>query len=260
MKRIVGCITAALMMLALCACGQDDQTAVSTTTTTTTTTATTHTNADTGDTTTVTGQTDGPTTAPRSTITVGNDTTATHRTSTTAHSGTTTTKKTVVTTHTVTTTTRKATTTTRRSTTTTRQTTTTTKAPTTTTKTTTAATNDVLQEVLRLVNEQRAAKGLSPLTYYHAGQAAGDIRAAEIKTTFSHTRPNGESCFTVLSEAGISYRAAGENIAYGYRTAEAVMGGWMNSDGHRANILNESFTHLIVGYADNHWVQLFLTL
>ena len=141
--------------------------------------------------------------------------------------------------------------------------TTTTKKPT-TKKTTTAittgsvATAQYESEVLRLVNIERAKQGLAAL---FAGSAAAmqaaDIRAAEIKTSFSHTRPNGSSCFTALEEAGVSYRAAGENIASGYRTPSAVVEGWMNSDGHRSNILSKNFTHLAVGYDNNNWVQLF---
>lgn len=115
-------------------------------------------------------------------------------------------------------------------------------------------------EILRLVNEERAKAGLNALQYYYGGQAAADVRAKEIDTAFSHTRPNGTSCFTALDEAGVNYRGAGENIAKGYTSAESVMNGWMNSSGHKANILNENFTHLIVGVNGSCWVQLFLTL
>lgn len=119
--------------------------------------------------------------------------------------------------------------------------------------------DNVQQEILRLVNAERAKAGLSPLAYYTAGQAAADTRAEEIGEVFSHTRPDGSSCFTVFEEHGLSYRAVGENIAYGYRTAESVMEGWMNSEGHRANILNGNFTHIVVGVNGTNWVQLFIT-
>ncbi len=136
---------------------------------------------------------------------------------------------------------------------------------TTTATTTTGTTVEVSQsefeaEVLRLTNLERAAQGLSPLSMGStAAQSAADIRAAEIATQFSHTRPNGSSCFTALTEVGVSYRSAGENIAKGHRTPAQVVEGWMNSEGHRANILNANFTHLAVGYADYGWVQLFYT-
>lgn len=116
------------------------------------------------------------------------------------------------------------------------------------------------EEVLRLTNSERAAHGLPPFKGGSpAAQSAADIRAVEIATHFSHTRPNGNSCFTALTEAGVSYRRAGENIAKGHRTPTQVVEGWMNSEGHRTNILNADFTHLAVGYADYGWVQLFYT-
>lgn len=70
------------------------------------------------------------------------------------------------------------------------------------------------------------------------------VRAVETKTLFSHTRPDGSSFSTALKEQGVSYRGAGENIAWGQKTSEQVMEGWMNSAGHRANILNEKYTSL----------------
>lgn len=64
----------------------------------------------------------------------------------------------------------------------------------------------------------------------------------------------------MIRSFGLSYRSAGENIAYGQRTPSAVVTGWMNSSGHRANILNASFTQIGVGYSSNgnHWTQLFI--
>ncbi len=118
---------------------------------------------------------------------------------------------------------------------------------------------DIQLEVLRLVNAEREKEGLSPLKYYSQGQSAGDIRATEIETLFDHTRPDGTSCFTALDQLHIHYWAAGENIAMGHRTPEDVVTAWMNSPGHRANILNNDFTHIIIGYQNYCWVQLFLT-
>ena len=116
-------------------------------------------------------------------------------------------------------------------------------------------------EVVRLVNEVRAAYGLNPL------EEDGDLsRVARYKSQdmrdkgyFDHTSPTYGTPFQMMKSFGISYRTAGENIAYGYRTPEAVMEGWMNSSGHRANILNASYTKIGVGYvADgNYWTQLF---
>jgi uncharacterized protein YkwD len=81
-------------------------------------------------------------------------------------------------------------------------------------------------------------------------QAAG-IRAGEIAALFSHTRPDGSECFTVLEECGVPYRTAGENIAKattGYRSPAEVIQMWMDSSGHRANILNRDYTSVGIGY------------
>ena len=87
------------------------------------------------------------------------------------------------------------------------------------------------------------------------------MRAKEIVSAFSHTRPDGRDCFTAMKEAGVSYRAAGENIAKGQRTPEQVVDGWMKSDGHRENLLSADFGRLGVGYhvenGRTYWVQLF---
>lgn len=118
----------------------------------------------------------------------------------------------------------------------------------------------VVAEVIRLVNEERAKQGLSALKTTDAINQAAQVRADELLELFDHTRPDGRSCFTALGEAGVRYYTAGENIAMGYPTPEAVVNGWMNSPGHRANILNGSFTTIGVGYNSqrNCWVQMFV--
>lgn len=118
------------------------------------------------------------------------------------------------------------------------------------------------EQVADLVNAERAKAGLSALTIDKGIETAALVRAKEIETSFSHTRPNGSSFSTVLTENGISYRGSGENIAWGQRSPEEVMNGWMNSEGHRANILNPNFTKIGVGYyqnsaGQNYWTQLF---
>lgn len=117
-----------------------------------------------------------------------------------------------------------------------------------------AATSDNIYD---LVNAARAENGLSPLTYYAEGQQAADIRVAEIAQYFSHTRPDGSDCFTIQNELGLSMFLCGENIAVGYQTNSAVMNGWMNSPGHRANILSGYFTHIAVATDGCYWVMLF---
>ena len=107
--------------------------------------------------------------------------------------------------------------------------------------------NNYVDEVLRLVNIERTQRGLSELTTTTALKNAANKRAIEIKSVFSHTRPDGTSCFTALDDFNVSYRAAGENIAYGQKTPEEVVEGWMNSEGHRKNILSSKFGKLGVG-------------
>ncbi len=117
-------------------------------------------------------------------------------------------------------------------------------------------------EVIRLVNIERQSYGLSPLSKNAAAVSAARIRAKEITLSFSHTRPNGTSCFTAAGEAGLTYRTAGENIAYGYPSPKQVVTGWMNSDGHRKNILSASFSGIGVGcYSKGgviYWSQFFV--
>lgn len=108
-------------------------------------------------------------------------------------------------------------------------------------------------EILRLVNIERAAKGIHPLTTRQdLWEDVAMIRASEIVKSFSHTRPDGSSCFTAYDQAGIHYGYAGENIAYGHRSAEIVVNAWMNSSGHRANILDTNFSVLATGYASKY--------
>jgi len=116
-------------------------------------------------------------------------------------------------------------------------------------------------QVLKLVNQERAKAGLSALTTNSTITAAANKRAKETVQSFSHIRPDGTSFSSVLKEYSISYRAAGENIAYGQKTPQEVVTAWMNSPGHRANIMNTNFGKLGVGvYKSNgviYWSQLF---
>lgn len=120
------------------------------------------------------------------------------------------------------------------------------------------------QEVLAQCNAQWQANGIAALSLDPELTKAANIRAQEIATLFSHTRPDGRKCFTVLDQIGYSYWSAGENIAAGYGNSSAVMNGWMNSPGHRSNILNAGFKRLGVGYVyipnseyGYYWVQIF---
>lgn len=120
-------------------------------------------------------------------------------------------------------------------------------------------------DMLKEVNAQRAKNGQSALTLNQTLCASARVRAAEIAKDgcFSHTRPDGSGCFTAIS--GVSYRTAGENIAmgtWGYYGVDKIMDGWMNSPGHRANILNGDFSEVgfgcVVVNGNGYWVQMFI--
>jgi len=118
------------------------------------------------------------------------------------------------------------------------------------------------QQVASLVNEQRAANGLAPLTLSEKLSNVARAKSQDMHDNnyFSHTSPTYGSPFDMLKSFGISYSAAGENIAMGYSTPEAVVNAWMNSAGHRANILSASYTQIGVGYVSdgNYWTQEFI--
>ena len=118
------------------------------------------------------------------------------------------------------------------------------------------------QEVIRLVNEIRVQNGLKPLTYdWELGRVAR-YKSQDMKDNryFSHTSPTYGSPFQMMKSFGLTYRSAGENIAMGQTTPKAVVNAWMNSSGHRANILNASYTCIGVGYVaeGNYWTQMFI--
>ena len=118
------------------------------------------------------------------------------------------------------------------------------------------------QEVVRLVNAQRAQNGLKPLAENWELSRVARYKSADMagKRYFSHESPTYGSPYQMMRNFGISFRSAGENIAYGQRTPAAVVGAWMNSSGHRANILSSSYTQIGVGYheAGNYWTQMFI--
>lgn len=103
---------------------------------------------------------------------------------------------------------------------------------------------DAAFEVLSLVNEERANAGLAPLNMEQGLlDAAMLVRAPECAVLYSHTRPDGQSCFSVFPESSLK----GENIAAGQMSAESVMDSWMNSPDHRKNILDSDFKNIGIG-------------
>ena len=124
-----------------------------------------------------------------------------------------------------------------------------------------ASSIDFTERIVALVNEARVQNNLCAVSLDVELSQAAQARANECVQKFSHTRPDGTKCFTVLGEMGISYSYAAENIAYGQKSADEVMKDWLNSAGHRANILNTHVTKVGIGYIDVdgriYWVQIF---
>lgn len=124
--------------------------------------------------------------------------------------------------------------------------------------------SEMADEVIEIINSERAAVGVGALQKDDTLTAIAELRAKELLENLSHTRPDGTSCFTAFKDMGYSYTAAAENIAAGQKTAESVMVSWMNSEGHRANILNDSYGRVGVacvksssGKYTYYWVQVF---
>ncbi len=117
-------------------------------------------------------------------------------------------------------------------------------------------------EVVRLVNQIRSQNGLKPLTQDWQLSRVARVKSQDMadKNYFSHTSPTYGSPFDMMKSFGISYKTAAENIAMGQKTPQAVVNAWMNSSGHRKNILNPSFTTIGVGYVakGNIWTQMFI--
>ncbi len=120
------------------------------------------------------------------------------------------------------------------------------------------------KEVLDLVNVERTNRGLQPLKFNSELSKVATLKSQDMidKNYFDHTSPTYGSPFDMMKQFGITYRTAGENIAMGQETPKEVMNSWMNSPGHRKNILNPDFTELGVGIASDgsslYWTQMFI--
>ena len=121
---------------------------------------------------------------------------------------------------------------------------------------------DYEQQVVTLVNAERAKYGLAALTLDETLCGCARVKSQDMHDQgyFSHTSPTYGSPFDMMRAFGVSYRTAGENIAMGYATPAAVVEAWMNSEGHRANILSANYTTLGVGYVEDggYWTQWFI--
>ena len=121
------------------------------------------------------------------------------------------------------------------------------------------------QQVLDLVNAERTKRGISALTLDSNLSSVATKKSQDMvnKNYFDHTSPTYGSPFDMMKQFGISYRTAGENIAKGQKTPQEVVTAWMNSEGHRKNILNPNFTNLGIGIAKDskgttYWTQMFI--
>ncbi|WP_419954148.1 SafA/ExsA family spore coat assembly protein [Neobacillus niacini] len=128
------------------------------------------------------------------------------------------------------------------------------------------ATKSIESQVVQLTNQERAKNGLRALTPDWELSRVARYKSIDMrdKNYFSHDSPTYGSPFTMMKNFGISYRSAGENIAAGQTTAQEVVRAWMNSPGHRANILSGNYTHIGVGYAKggsqrHYWTQMFIS-
>jgi hypothetical protein len=120
---------------------------------------------------------------------------------------------------------------------------------------------DKSSDVLDLVNSERKAAGLKSVKLNDDLNRVAELRAAEIVERWSHTRPNGEEWKTAFAEEGVSASYRGENLAKGQYSADKVVEDWMDSEGHRSNILNKKFTKMgvasVVIDGVTYWVQVF---
>lgn len=118
-----------------------------------------------------------------------------------------------------------------------------------------------LVELAALVNQHRQSVGCGPLALHRETVVVSQGHSDDMvnRRFFAHVNPDGESPFDRLHGAGIDYRRAGENLAIGYPTAQAVFDGWLNSPGHRANLEKCSYTHHGLGLSENRWTHMFLS-
>jgi uncharacterized YkwD family protein/spore coat assembly protein SafA len=128
------------------------------------------------------------------------------------------------------------------------------------------AARSIDDDVINLTNAERTKNGLKPLAADWELSRVARYKSADMrdKHYFSHTSPTYGDPFNMMRSFGINYRSAAENIAAGQRTANEVVQSWMNSPGHRKNILNASYTHMGSGYASggdygHYWTQMFIT-
>lgn len=123
--------------------------------------------------------------------------------------------------------------------------------------------DEIAEEVIRLTNAEREKAGLNPLEMDDTLMKAADVRVRELGESFSHTRPDGRKFVTAVEEAGYPNSYVGENIAFGVGNAKSALSLWMDSEGHKQNILNPDYEKMGAGYIydldseHSYWVQIF---
>ncbi|WP_404441970.1 CAP domain-containing protein [Sutcliffiella horikoshii] len=130
------------------------------------------------------------------------------------------------------------------------------------TEQTAGAVSEFEKKVVELTNAEREKQGLAPLELDEELSKVAKDKSKDMQQNnyFSHNSPTHGSPFDMMKKYGIQYNTAGENIAQGQQSPEEVVNAWMNSEGHRANIMNENFTHIGVGHVEegNYWTQMFI--
>lgn len=126
------------------------------------------------------------------------------------------------------------------------------------------APENTIREVVKLVNQERVAQGKKKLVVDETLCEIAQQRAHDLTEYYSHTRPNGDSCFELFDEYDYDFYSVGENIAAGQRSESEVVTDWLNSPGHRRNIMNQKFNKIGIGFVKDedsiygyHWVQVF---
>ena len=119
-----------------------------------------------------------------------------------------------------------------------------------------------MQQAIELTNAERRKNGLPDLKSDTKLSGVAQKKSEDMRQNnyFSHTSPTYGSPFDMMRDFGVTYKTAGENIAQGQQTPQQVVQAWMNSEGHRKNILSKDFTHIGIGYDQNghHWTQMFI--
>lgn len=116
----------------------------------------------------------------------------------------------------------------------------------------------VYQEVLRLINVERAKEDVEPLQYCYAVQDIADTRANDLTTKFNKQRPDGSYYYDLLEDQDVETNASGEVISLGYNSPQRLVDGLMTSEDYSETLLSDAYTHVVIGMKNNYWSLIFL--